>query len=68
MLTIRIMPELQAALDAMPSSDVLTFLLTETAGRSSQRRHSATSAQLSRRSDWGLSKVDGLQLAPRRAR
>ena len=29
MLTIRVMPELQAALDAMPSSDALTFLLTE---------------------------------------
>jgi integrase/recombinase XerD len=29
MLTIRIMPELQAALDAMPHSDALTFLLTE---------------------------------------
>ena len=29
MLTIRVMPELQAALDAMPHSDALTFLLTE---------------------------------------
>ena len=28
-LTIRVMPELQAALDAMPRSDALTFLLTE---------------------------------------
>ena len=28
-LTIRVLPELQAALDAMPSSDALTFLLTE---------------------------------------
>jgi integrase/recombinase XerD len=28
-LTIRVLPELQAALDAMPHSDVLTFLLTE---------------------------------------
>ena len=29
MLRIRVMPELQAALDAMPHSDALTFLLTE---------------------------------------
>ena len=29
LLTIRILPELQAALDAMPKSDELTFLLTE---------------------------------------
>ena len=28
-LTIRVLPELQAALDAMPHSDALTFLLTE---------------------------------------
>lgn len=28
-LTIRVLPELQAALDEMPSSDALTFLLTE---------------------------------------
>ena len=28
-LTIRVLPELQAALDAMPNNDVLTFLLTE---------------------------------------
>jgi integrase/recombinase XerD len=28
-LTIRVLPELQAALDAMPKSDALTFLLTE---------------------------------------
>jgi integrase/recombinase XerD len=28
-LTIRILPDLQAALDAMPQSDALTFLLTE---------------------------------------
>jgi integrase/recombinase XerD len=28
-LTIRVLPELQAALDAMPPSDALTFLLTE---------------------------------------
>lgn len=29
MLSIRVLPELQAALDAMPKSDALTFLLTE---------------------------------------
>lgn len=29
LLTVRVMPELQAALDAMPHSDALTFLLTE---------------------------------------
>jgi integrase/recombinase XerD len=29
LLTIRILPELQAALDAMPPNDALTFLLTE---------------------------------------
>jgi integrase len=29
LLTIPVMPELQAALDAMPSTDALTFLLTE---------------------------------------
>ena len=29
MPTIRVMPELQAGLDAMPSSDALTFLLTD---------------------------------------
>ena len=29
LLTIRVLPELQAALDAMPRSDALTFLLTE---------------------------------------
>jgi integrase len=29
LLTIRVMPELQAALDALPQSDALTFLLTE---------------------------------------
>ena len=28
-LTIRVLPELQAAIDAMPNSDALTFLLTE---------------------------------------
>ena len=28
-LTVRVLPELQAALDAMPRSDALTFLLTE---------------------------------------
>ena len=28
-LTIPVLPELQAALDAMPRSDALTFLLTE---------------------------------------
>jgi hypothetical protein len=28
-LTIRVLPELQVALDAMPSSDAMTFLLTE---------------------------------------
>ena len=58
LLTVPVLPELQTALDAMPQSDALTFLLTEHGGRSNRRRRSATVCRLGEgRQDWSPSNV-----------